>query len=557
MIYPIDKIAIYSQIEPLELIHTPFIFGILFYFWFLSILFLAFLGVKRHKRYLLILSLCIYSLVFQGFWLKFTTGSLFGQYSVSQANYILSSHVIPFNVQNFFYRGYPMLDILTASSSLITNTSVFSSSPVLLVLFSSLFTVMMFLVYERILHSEKIAWLGVILLITGDQIIAQESSLLWGATLSFPLLALLLLISLKYESTVASMAVTLITFVSLSITYFPAPALFMLFLLIRSIITRKISKEFLALVILLVAANIYLSVTEFGPIVILTSIQISHVFANPLQTLSNTLSNPIRIASTGLVYIPLWAQVIQPLWVLILIPIALGIFLKRFAKGLLTANRNPDNAWLIAGIIATVIGGLLGGFAIPNGSQLVYRLTEYIPLFSLPAMLMVIKSLPSTRKTIAIAVVLLLVVGLSLPSFYVYHKQIGENIDNGSSQSAISFIAVFKAPGSLTLYSSVQEAYGSNLYYLPTASYVNEGESVYLNSNSSTSQIWNVLDTITSHFISEKAGAVFYWTPRMYYTMESIYAVAPSASNWSQITNNLNLHSDMVFSSGDSFVYYS
>jgi hypothetical protein len=546
-----------NSMATLDLIPNLPIFAFLYILWILSVFLIAFLGKKYSSPRLYAVSICIYALVFLGFWSKFTGGNTYNQYSLSETHSLLLNGHLDFSNVDFMYRGYPALDILLSPLCLALNAEIFFSQTLLIVFFSTTFGLFMLLAFERVLKNWAYAWICVILLITANQTLSGHLSLLWGGVFSFPLLAILLFIVSSNQPRLKKWVLIGLIFPVLTLTYFPASAFFLLFMFVYALLTRKVSRVLLIfLCIIFITCNLYISISQVAFFTGLFTSQIQSFFYDPASTLSLTVFNPVRIASTGLQTTPLWGKSIQIFWVLLIIPFAIVVSAKKFFKDF-HRPMATNNGWVAAGLLSAVIGGLTGGLALQGGFQLIYRLMIYVPFFSIPLMIAVFVSCNPKIRKLLFSFLIIGILLLSFPTFLVDHKQEDQNIDSVSSQQAFSFVFMsFPYGKGLTLFSSVQDNYGLNLYYFPYAIYVNERESVYVNVGANASNAFVALDNETSLFFGTGSHSVFIWTPRMYAVMENLFGISPDNQSWINIESKLTCNSQLVYNNGVNVVYY-
>ncbi len=558
-LFPVNKIADNTNsISSLALIPYLTLFLMLFACWIIFIFLTAFLGKKYSNPVLYALSVCIYALVFLGFWTKFTGGNTYNQYTVSETHSLLQTGHLGFLNNNFFYRGYPALNVLLGPICLVLGTDLFVSQTLLLLLFSSIFGLFMLLAFKKISNNWGCAWLCVILLITANQTLSADLSLLWGGVFSFPLFAILLFfVSSKQMASTRWLLLIGMVFSVLTLTYFPASALFLLFIFVFTLLRRRPTRVLLLFGTIFLMLNIYISFSQLSVFIGLFTNQIQNLLNNPASAFLSTLFNPIRIASTGLQSTPLWGTFTQLFWVVLAILFALIVSSKKILKGLFHFPMTLENAWLTGGLITALLGGIIGGFGLLGGFQLIYRLMIYVPFFSIPLMIGVFISFSGRKRKISLTILIIVILILSFPTFLINHKAEDQVIDPTSSQQAFSFVfASYPYGNGLTLFSSVQDNYGLNLYYFPNAFYVNEREETYINVGANESSAFSRIDYVATSFLTSGSQTVYLWTPRMYAVMENLFGISPSSHNWIRVEEKLYANSNLVYNNGNNKVFY-
>lgn len=555
--YPINsRVPADSAIQALAAFPNLPLFLGLFLVWGICLGFTTANAMRHASRLELLFSISCLSLVFLATWVRFTMGSTHGQYSISQANFILGNGFLPFDVGNFIYRGYPSLDLLIAEFSSLLHISLFLTGTVLTIVFTLVFAWFTFLYLENILRNRTYAWIGAALIVIGNQTLTVSMILMWGGVLGFPSLAILLFLLAKGIKTTPARVAMLSVFAMLSLAYFPTPTLFLGIGLLTLLWYRDGASIFLGILVTFLVINLFVSISMSTTLISLFYTQGVSLLNNPLVTILSTLSNPVRVAATGLLRVPLWAQATQIAWVILLLPASLLVFFPRFVHVLIGKDKKRYDRILVSGTIVSVAGAVVGGLAISNGSQFVYRLIEYVPFFAVPGMLLVVSNFSRVSRRRVTSVLFLFILLLAIPTFFVDHKSLSIQMNSPSDDIGFSFVAAsFPGGKGLTLYSSSQDSYGNDLFYFPMATLVNEHEGVYLGNGATQSGAWNALHSEVRRFLAYSPQTLFAWSSTMYSPMFSVYGVLPSDANWTSLAHQMASGSNLVYCDGSFLTY--
>ncbi len=511
---------------------------------------------SKENRKVMAFCVGLYAVVFVGFWTKFTYQSTYQEYSYAQTSFMLGSGHLPLSIAQFIYRGYPSLDLVTGFLKLVSGAYLFAVGSSIMVVLGAIFAITIFLAYERIVGNSRLAFLSAVLLLTGDQVITQNGSLLWGSVLSFPLLALLLFFYTAGFRSKGRLISSLTVFVTLTLCYLPAAAMFLGFATVHFLLTRRDPFPLFSYALVFVLSNVMFSLTQFSTVILWVSSQISNYVRDPVATLFSTLYNPVRVASGGL-RVPLWGQVTELFWVVVLVPIGLLASATLVAISWRRLSISRADYWLISGLVVSVLGAVLGGLLIANGNQLLVRLLEYVPFFTIPFLVKIAAGLKLGRTKLGLAVIFLILLILPLPTFLIDHKSETVLIDSQATFDSYAFASQrTQTPANRYIFSSDIDSTGLNLYFFPNATYFNEGDGAYTAAGANVSSAWISLSRTVSEFIHFGTGsAVYIWSPKMYSQMDTFYGVLPSDPNWALIQYTIGSGASLVYSNGNNYIF--
>ncbi|MDO8616019.1 MAG: hypothetical protein Q7T33_09850 [Dehalococcoidia bacterium] len=173
--YPIRPSLEYHPIQSIEAITDLSLFAGLFYGW-LAVLFSLFLLRGESKGAQLTL-VAVFALVTSGLWTILAWGNS-GEAPLyaAQVEHINQTHSFDLEAVNFAYFQFPALFVLSSAVSQVTGLSTWDTVVTLVLLNGVLIATLLYLAFYNVTGSPRLAWLGVLLLLQGNIIIAKMLS---------------------------------------------------------------------------------------------------------------------------------------------------------------------------------------------------------------------------------------------------------------------------------------------------------------------------------------------------------------------------------------------
>ena len=194
-LFPVHLQFKHRPLESIYIFNDLGLFATLYSAW--SFLLLLSLFSKREERghWERCGTICIFSLVFLGFWVAITHGNLFGEYSIAQVKYLGEEGKIPFDNLNLYQLSeFPGLDFLGLSLYKISGLGIFETRTLFLLSNIVFLPIILYVLYSRSLKSSCLAAIAVLLLLHGNSQISR-SQFFWGGNLGLTLFSVLLMLS--------------------------------------------------------------------------------------------------------------------------------------------------------------------------------------------------------------------------------------------------------------------------------------------------------------------------------------------------------------------------
>ncbi len=173
--YPIRPSLEYHPIQSIEAITDLPLFAGLFYSW-LAVLFSLFLlrGESMGAQLTLV---AVFALVTSGLWTILAWGNS-GEAPLyaAQVEHINQTHSFNLEIPNFAYFQFPALFVLSSAVSQVTGLSTWDTVVTVVLLNGVLIATLLYLAFYNVTGSPRLAWLGVLLLLQGNIIIAKMLS---------------------------------------------------------------------------------------------------------------------------------------------------------------------------------------------------------------------------------------------------------------------------------------------------------------------------------------------------------------------------------------------
>jgi hypothetical protein len=461
LVFPVHLIDEYHAVQAPYLFDNLPLFGSLFCIWLLLIIFLLFSkrdeGIRHHLENLALI--CTFGLVFIGFWIMITPyGSWIDGFSnLGLVRWIVEQGNIPSH-QLFYYVDYPGMHVLLSVLSMITGLGIFGSVMLFLILNAIFFLAILYIVFNKLLRSGRLATLGIFLVVlAGSAMIVNDMRIFYPRTMGYTLLAGFILLLARKNNRLISSAV---------------PDKLLMLTLFAGMVISYFSTSFLAPLLLLgiFAIQVFSKDTQIGikprTIVLLllmvfawgmygTSQTFKALFIN-LPELEQSiltgdfLTNPLALARANVgSQLPLWASITRTFWWALIIFSAVLGFYNLFKIRKLSFTKKI----LTGGLIGVTLLTLLGIFGTQGGYQF-FRFLMYAPLFCIPILLVFVYRSTVWKRIGLVLLTALIIIG-AFPTFlssvgavatdaiYPYELSTGEFIESHSSDKGKDYMMYY------------------------------------------------------------------------------------------------------------------
>ncbi|MDO8613207.1 MAG: hypothetical protein Q7R32_10355 [Dehalococcoidia bacterium] len=173
--YPIRPSLEYQPVQSIGAITNLPVFAALFYAW-LALLFSIFL-LRTESKGVQVALVVVFTLVSTGPWVRLAWGNS-GEAPLyaAQLEHISQTHHFSLDTPNFAYFQFPALFVVASAVSQVTGMTTWDTVVVLVLLGAALMAALLYLTFFNVTGSPKLAWLGVLLVLQGNIIIAKMLS---------------------------------------------------------------------------------------------------------------------------------------------------------------------------------------------------------------------------------------------------------------------------------------------------------------------------------------------------------------------------------------------
>src|SRR3990172_9215997 len=173
--YPIRPSLEYQPVQSVQAIPDLPVFAALFYAW-LALLFSVFL-LRAESKGVQVTLVVVFALVSTGPWVRLAWGdSGEAPLYAAQLEHISQTHHFNLDTPNFAYFQFPALFVVASAVSQVTGMTTWDTVVVLVLLGAALMAALLYLTFFNVTGSPKLAWLGVLLVLQGNIIIAKMLS---------------------------------------------------------------------------------------------------------------------------------------------------------------------------------------------------------------------------------------------------------------------------------------------------------------------------------------------------------------------------------------------
>ena len=363
---------------------------------------------------------CVFSLVFIGFWIVITPYGSFADdiFNMGHVRWLVGEGSIPVGHQNLWYFDFPGMHLLVTALAQLTGLGVFESRMLFLLVNAALFSVLLYILFAKLLKSNRLAFIGVMLVMMSSVMLIEKMHIFTPGALGYTLLAGFLVMMTSTETRLLGTAISdrllmLILFAAMVISYFATSFLAPLVLL-GIYLLQKISRGKEAQVSLLTVVLLLVMVLAWE---VYWTWKLFDSLAGFLPRLGDSmlsggfLSIPFRLAQANVGgELPLWATLTRTFWWASLgLGTILGLFNLFRARSLGFSDKVVTGGLL--GVILLTIIGVFG----THGGQQFGRFLLYAPLLCIPLLLVFLSRIGGRLRTSYVLLTVLLLV-VSLPT---------------------------------------------------------------------------------------------------------------------------------------------
>jgi hypothetical protein len=538
LFFPVNVNGDYSPIESLFIFgHNLPLFSIMFYLWLFLLLLLNFSkvnGTKTDWEKLILVSIA--SLVFLAFWVIIIPyGRLDFISNSSIVKMIQEAGMIPAGKAT--YLDFPGSHLLVLSLSNATGLNILLTANLFMVFNAILFSSLLYLLFNKLLHNSNISVFSAILLMLGNQLLSRGYTF-WPGIISLDLLLAFMLVLINDEGAFLGSArnyiLAFIVLLAITIMYFQASILLPL-ILIGIYIVQKCAKQVsipLSLIVLFIFIPIiwviYRTIVIFPMLVTYGDSFIKDI-AN-----GNFLSwVPFLFKSNVGEAFPLWSNIIRLFWWILIFGAGTILALVKLLRLKHLTNSEKLVTGGLLGVIILTIGTTL---ATPGGERFIHYL-QYAAFFTIPALVAFSVGVDQRPIGYGFRGLVIITVILALPTFLVFNNKIVSDAFHSYDYVPMQFLES-------TLGNSkdiaVFNPYEPVSYYIPDIQYAYEMHGLY-----SETQFWQALDEGVGIFLqkvgtaTQKEEAVYIMHPQIKLMGRIELGINPNDPRWQQLEQEL------------------
>ncbi|MFC1943360.1 hypothetical protein ACFLWO_02120 [Chloroflexota bacterium] len=393
LLFPTHLEFEYHAIQSLYIFYNLPLFVILYCVWVSILLLLLFFASKDNEWQKLLL-VCIFALVYKGFWVIATPNGAFADElsTLADIGYLQEAGRISSASLPIGYLEFPGIHFLGLSLSDICELGVLETRIWLSVFSSMLFAALLYVFFAKLLRNSNYASLGVLLALHGGAMFSTRGQQFWPGNLAFLLLALLLLllVFLYGERKVggpAAVGLFIVSCATLTISYLPTSVCF-IFILSGIYLLQRFGKErsmsLTTIILCLVMVFVWLqywSRSMFRGLVPLITIFIDNMTDGTIWGWLPAVRDQASIFVGE--QVPLWASLTRLFWLAFVFIFGALLWIRNLIKA---RKLHSLEAIQIGGLLGVVIFSIVCVLGFPGGGQY-YRFLMYAPFFTVPIIL--------------------------------------------------------------------------------------------------------------------------------------------------------------------------
>lgn len=426
LVFPAAPVLEYHSIQTLYIFGNLPFFATVFCIWLVILFLLLFSREGESKTdWEKVALVGIASLVFLAFWillLPYGRGDYMS--NATLVRIMTQEGAIPVESRpDIWYVDFPGSHLLVLAFTQVTGLAQFTAINLLLVLNAIVFSILLYLFFARTFKSARIAALGALLVIIGNQVFAGQT--FHPAFVSFTLLVAFLLVLNSGRQNIMETGqeriLAILLAIAATITYFQASVVLILVLVGLYLVQRFGKARPLGIFIIILPAVIALAWEIYWTI---------RTFPTMSNLLSETAENIVK--GTFLEWLPflakqnigqafpLWANVIRLFWWFLLFGIGtiLGLINLLKLKKLETAQQV-----ITGGLVGALLVAALATMVSTGGERFVHFL-YYAAFFTVPILLYYALKLVGRWKQFSLGLLSALLLVLAFPTFLIFNHSV-------------------------------------------------------------------------------------------------------------------------------------
>jgi hypothetical protein len=550
LLFPVNLTFEFHLVQSLYIFDNLVLFGALYYLWLGLLLLLLFFG--KGGDYEKLALVCVFALVFRGFWTVISSGAYPWQDgTVFAAHMSYLQRFGNFTMDNpiLGYFNFPALPILGSTTSLISGLEIFDTATVLVLLQTLLLAALSYIFFKRTLKNALLASLAVLLLVQGNIMIAKINQLWAGNFALIGLLALLILLTRRGGDRLVATGLMIIIFSGLVTMHFVTSAAFILILLSIYLVQRASGEEVvsastpLLLLVMVTAWMVYVSVVVFHGLVGLLPTVVQEIRGGEAFDYFFVILE--GKAGPG---IPFWATATRAFWWVTIFLFGTIIGLKSLTKiKQFTSAQKIITGGLVGIITVTTIAAL----AAIRGTEF-YRFLLYGAFFIIPIQLAFLSNLGNQWRKGGLTLLITLFLLLSFPTFLAHNERVMTDKFYSFDLAANHFLESSYGQGEgLAVFGGGQGFY-TIIYHLPKAHFYREPEFVAIMDKAGVGQaeagVGQAMDELITRF-EHSENSVFIYSKRLMIPYLYFLGLSPVHPNWKELEDRL-LATDRIYNNG-------
>ncbi len=503
-----------------------------------------------------------FGLVVWGLWVAITPYGSYADdlYNQAHVRWLMQEGTIPIGHKNLEYFDYPGLHLLVSAMSQISGLGVAASRTFFLLTNSLAFSALLYLYLERILRNQRLAFLGVLLIATGNIVLVEKMRVFTPGALGFTLLAGFLLVLTKSEHRVPPRAmpetlVMVTLFAAIVISYFAnsflVPLALMGILILQTMAQDDARTPVFSLVslfvILVLAWAVYWTYHTFNSLTrFLPEMKVQILSGGFLETALKLGASNVGGS------LPPWASVTHlAVWGILGLSTIVGLTSLLRVKTLSPPERAMTGALL--GVIALFAIGTLG----TEGGYQFVRFLMYAPLFAIPAALLFLARSHVPRVGV-LAILSILTLVLALPSFLSSVNTVSTDALYASDIAGGTFLESHSTHNgaSHAVYGTCIDSAALARYYVPDAAIKRVPEMVLYEPTQAA--VWDKVNEFLAEFVEPDDGfaqqKLFIMNEKSAVPYRHIAGIPLDDPNWGRV-NKLLAAEDRVYDNGHVEMY--
>ena len=549
VLFPVHLTYEYRSVQSLHIFDNLLLFGALFYIWLLSLLLLLFSGGSEARTdWEKVALVCISSLVFLAFWVIILPYGRFDYMSnATLVKLIQRDGAIPLG--RALYSDFPASHLMVLSVSQVTGLGIFDAVNLFLVCNALIFAALLYLLFSKAFKSTSVAAFAALMLMLGNQFLSRGYTF-WPGILSLVLLlAFLVLLSRgqhRFLETWQDRLIGIILLVATTAMYFQASILILL-ILVGIHLMQRLSKmtpvaisTICLFAVIPIAWEIYWTVQTFPGLADRASKMAEDIAGGTFLH-----SAPFLAGGNVGERFPLWVSVIRIYWWALI-----------FGLGSLLGLRNLSRFRELSLVERVELGGLLGvimlaaiGTLVSVGGERFVHFLHYAAFFTVPVLLRTSLNLGKRIKGYGFALLVILLLLLSFPTFLVFNNKICTDTFYSYEMAGSEFLERSYGNGEgLT----VVNPYVPVTYYVPDVH--PEMGYWYVGAARNEDEFWQTVDAVAGAYSIPRAGhTLFMVHDRLKVTGEFVLGISPTDPHWQGIEDEISarlMDTSLIYDNG-------